>query len=36
VRLNADELAKVEAAANASNQSVSKWMRSALFAALQA
>jgi predicted HicB family RNase H-like nuclease len=36
VRLNAEELTRVEAAAKASKQTVSEWTRSVMFAALQA
>jgi hypothetical protein len=35
VRLNADELKRVSAAAKASKQTISEWMRSTLFAALE-
>jgi uncharacterized protein (DUF1778 family) len=35
VRLNADELKMVGAAAKARKQTVSEWMRSTLFAALE-
>jgi uncharacterized protein (DUF1778 family) len=34
VRLNADEQKRIEAAAKASKQTVSEWMRSTLFAAI--